>query len=660
MQTSIPTSIETSLLQHLNEAQTRAVLQTEGPSLIVAGPGSGKTRVITYRMAHMIKNLGHNPRQIIAVTFTNRAAREMLNRTIDLVGETGNIPDIRTFHSLCAKILRADGDRIRLHPRFTIYDDDDQTGVIRHCLRQLGLKDERPGDWLERISKAKSKLLNPSQAAQAVANEDSALMLQKIYQAYQDDLTRARAVDFDDLIMLTVTMLRNSREGRRKYQQNHTHLMVDEFQDTNHAQYELCRLLSDEHRNICVVGDPDQSIYGWRSAEPENINRFQEDFPNCVTTALGENYRSTKNIVTASHSLIRRNPRPIDNLLYTNNHRGPELSYELFYDEQDEATAIVDEINLLSTEREYSPGDCAVLYRTNAASKPIEEACLHSAMKYRIIGGTSFYRRKEVRDTMAYLKLLVNRYDRIAFGRVINTPPRGLGAKSLASVNDWAHQLGIPVYDALEQIANGLGQPPKFSKRAVASVRSFIVTMDLMREAAQELPCDQLLQYLLRETGMDQLITESSDTTNDRWANIQTLISTAARNHTGPAVNNLEEFLENAALLAQDENEEHDADALTLITLHKSKGTEYPVIFMIGLEEGTLPHKRSLSTPREIQEERRLCYVGITRAKERLYLSRTRRTRSYRNYEEDSTGPLTTESRFLEEMLDISTEEDRP
>ena len=658
MQTSIQTSIETSLLQHLNEAQTRAVLQTQGPSLIVAGPGSGKTRVITYRMAHIIKNLGHNPSQIIAVTFTNRAAREMLNRTIDLVGETGNIPDIRTFHSLCAKILRSDGERIQLHPRFTIYDDDDQTSVMRHCMRQLGLKDERPRDWLERISKAKSKLLNPAQAAQALNNTESALLFRKIYQAYQDDLTRARAVDFDDLIMLTVTMLRNSREARRKYQQNHTYLMVDEFQDTNHAQYELCRLLSGEHRNICVVGDPDQSIYGWRSADPENINRFQEDFPDCVTTALGENYRSTKTIVAASASLIRRNPRPIDNVLYTNNKSGPRISYEVFYDELDEATAIVDEINLLSTERDYSPGDCAVLYRTNAASKPIEEACLHSAMKYRIIGGTSFYRRKEVRDTMAYLRLLVNRHDRVAFGRVINTPPRGLGAKSLASVTEWAHQLGIPVYDALDQISNGLGQPPKFAKKAASSVRNFIETMDLMREAAQDTPCDQLIQLLLRETGLDQLITDSSDTTNDRWANIQTLISTAARNHTGPAVNNLEDFLENAALLAQDENEEYDADALTLITLHKSKGTEYPVIFMIGLEEGTLPHKRSLSTPREIQEERRLCYVGITRAKEHVYVSRTRRTRSYRSYEEDSTGPSTTESRFIEEMFDLPNEED--
>ena len=624
----------------------------------MAGPGSGKTRVITYRMAHIIKNLGHNPRQIIAVTFTNRAAKEMLNRTIDLVGDTGNIPDIRTFHSLCAKILRSDGERIQLHPRFTIYDDDDQTGVMRHCLRQLGLKDERPGDWLERISKAKSRLLNPAQAAQAVTNTESALQLRRIYQAYQDDLTRARAVDFDDLIMLTVTMLRNSRDGRRKYQQNHTYLMVDEFQDTNHAQYELCRLLSGEHRNICVVGDPDQSIYGWRSADPENINRFQEHFPDCVTTALGENYRSTKTIVAASDSLIRRNPRPIDNVLYTNNKRGARISYQVFYDETDEATTIVDEINLLSNERGYSPGDCAVLYRTNAASKPIEEACLHSAMKYRIVGGTSFYRRKEVRDTMAYLKLLVNRYDRVAFGRVINTPPRGLGPKTLASVTEWAHQLGIPVYDALDQISNGLGQPPKFAKKAASSVRDFIVTMDLMREAAQDTPCDQLIQFLLRETGLDQLITDSSDTTNDRWANIQTLISTAARNHTGPAVNNLEDFLENAALLAQDENEEYDTDALTLITLHKSKGTEYPVIFIIGLEEGTLPHKRSLSTPREIQEERRLCYVGITRAKDRVYISRTRRTRSYRSYEEDSTGPYTKESRFIEEMFDVPNEED--
>ena len=394
------TAIQPDILADLNEVQRRAVTTTDGPALIVAGPGSGKTRVITHRIAHIIANLEHHPRNIIAVTFTNRAAREMQDRTVALIGHQSELPEIRTFHSLCAKFLRADGDRIGLVRNFSIYDDDDQMGLMRFCLRSMGLRDERPSDWLERISKAKTQLMGPAEAAAAQTNPKTASLLRQIYQMYQSELQRARAADFDDLIMLTVHMLRNSQEARRKHQNNHLFLMVDEFQDTNLAQYALCRLLAQQHRNICVVGDPDQSIYSWRSAEPENIQKFLADYPDSNTVALGENYRSTKSIVNASHRLIIHNPRQLPNPLFTNKPTGTELSYETFYDESEEAQTIIDEINLLKENEQYTPGDCAVLYRTNAASRPIEEACLHAGMQYRIIGATTFYRRKEVRDTL--------------------------------------------------------------------------------------------------------------------------------------------------------------------------------------------------------------------------------------------------------------------
>ena len=645
------TAIQPDVLKDLNQVQRQAVVSTEGPTLIVAGPGSGKTRVITHRIAHIIANLEHHPKNIIAVTFTNRAAREMLDRTALLIGDRSELPEIRTFHSLCAKILRADGDRIDLPRNFTIYDDDDQTNLLRYCLRSMNLKDERPNEWLERISKAKTQLMGPAEAARNYPNPKHAAKLRQIYQMYQDELHRARAADFDDLIMLTVNMLRNSQEARNKYQQNHLYFMVDEFQDTNLAQYELCKLLTAHHNNICVVGDPDQSIYSWRSAEPENINKFLTDFDQANLITLGENYRSTRRIVDASHSLILRNPRPIPNPLFTNNPIGPDISYETFQDESEEAQTIIEEIKLLREEERYSPGQCAVLYRTNAASRPIEEACLHAGLQYRIVGATTFYRRKEIRDTLAYLKLLLNRHDRIAFSRVINTPPRGLGQKSLQILAQRAQEAGQPVYSFMELIARDFEIPKGLGKKAINSITQFIQTMDLMRHASAELSCQELILTILRETKLDEQIMDSSDTTNDRWANVQTLISTAARNHSGPASENLEDFLEQAALMAQEDNEDPQADALTLITLHKAKGTEYPVVFIIGLEEGTLPHKKSLNAPKDIQEERRLFYVGVTRAQQKLYISNTRRTRSFRHFEEEATGPFTKESRFLDELF---------
>ena len=646
------TAIAKDGLKDLNEAQRQAVINTEGPCLIVAGPGSGKTRVITHRIVHLIENLERDPRDIVAVTFTNRAAREMLDRASGMLGHTRHLPEIKTFHSLCAKRLRIDGEVIGLAKNFSILDDDDQAKVMRAILTDMNLKGEKPRDWLDRISKAKSKLMAPTEAANATRDPDTKRLLRIIYQRYQNELERCRGVDFDDLIMLTVRLLQESPEARARIQNSHRYLMVDEFQDTNVAQYELCKLLSQRHRNICVVGDPDQSVYSWRSAEPRNIEWFQRDHPGCVTTALGQNYRSTGRIVESADCLIRNNPRLVENSLFTENGPGREIGYEVFGDEDEEAETIVREIRLLTREHGYQPNDCAVLYRTNAASRPIEKACLDAGVRYRIIGGTTFYRRKEVRDTLAYLRLMENQYDRMALDRVINTPPRKLGPKSLNVLNAWSREMGVPMYEGLERITRYQEGPRNLPKSAVRPISDFVGTLDMLRRAASEMPLHELIHTLLRETRLDELIHEGSTETNDRWENIVTLMATAEKHHSGPANANLGDFLENAALMAQEDFDEATDEAVTLITLHKSKGTEYPIVFITGLEEGTLPHNKSLYSEEQINEERRLCYVGITRAKERLYLSRTGRTRSFRRFEEEETGNRAAESRFIAEIFE--------
>ena len=370
-----------------------------------------------------------------------------------------------------------------------------------------------------------------------------------------------------------------------------------------------------------------------------------------MTTALGQNYRSTSHIVECADSLIRNNPRLIENSLFTENGPGREIGYEVFVDEEDEAETIVQEIRLLTREHGYRPSDCAVLYRVNAASRPIEKACLDAGIRYRIIGGTNFYRRKEVRDTLAYLRLLENKYDRLALDRVINTPPRKLGPKSLSTLEAYSRQTGTAMYEALERIARYQELPKGLPKNALPHISDFIGTLETLRAEATHLPIHELIATVLRETRLDEVIHEASTETNNRWENISTLMATAEKHHIGPAARNLEEFLENAALMSQEDYEDGPDDAITLITLHKSKGTEYPIVFVTGLEEGTLPHNRSLFSAEQVNEERRLCYVGITRAKEMLYLSRTGRPRSFRRYEEEDTGNRAGESRFIGEIF---------
>ena len=610
------------------------------------------------------------PWRILAVTFTNKAAREMRERLDRLMMGSGEAVTMGTFHAVCARILRRHGERVGLDRNFTIYDQDDQIDAIKAAM-QLADIDPRsynPRALLSRISAAKSNLHDSRQLAQSAHDSDDEYgahwidVCARIYHYYEEALTRQNALDFDDLLMRTAQLLESSPEVKAQYHDRYQHLLIDEFQDTNVAQYRLARLLTGPHRNLCVVGDPDQSIYSWRNADIRNILSFQTDFPDAQVISLGENYRSTKNILNAAASVIATNRERIERELYTNNPAGSHLTLHEAYSEEDEAAWAVDEVARLTKSGQFRSGDCAIMYRINAQSRAFEDQCMRQGIPYRLVGGVRFYHRKEIKDTLCYLRVIYNPGDEVSLQRIINTPPRGIGAKTVQVLSGHAARNGMTTRAAMTDITAARTEsrpcPIDVTARAARAIADLSVTLDRLGDAARELPVADLLDRVLDMSGLAKHI-HAQDDGDERWENILELRG-LAEDYGPPAdgsIDGLSAFLERVSLVSDVDQYEQSEDALTLITLHQAKGLEFPVVMIAGLEEGLLPHSRSMDTPREIEEERRLCYVGMTRAMERLYLLRAFRRRY------PSAGGVSLPSRFLEDVPDdllASPSVDRP
>jgi len=615
------------ILSDLNPAQREAVEMISGPVLILAGPGSGKTRVITQRIAYLMRVCQVSPRRIMAVTFTNKAAREMEERLRNLVSGSLDNLTIGTFHAICARILRIDGRAINVDSHFVIYDDDDQISLIKRALKELNLDPNQyaPRAIQSAISAAKSQLMTPADYLQH-SHSYFEEVVNRVYERYQQLLTASNALDFDDLLMKTEQLFRNNPELLARYQSRYLHILVDEFQDTNLVQYELVKLLAGKYRNICVVGDPDQSIYSWRSADLRNILNFEEDYPKAKVILLEQNYRSTKMILEAASRVIAANQQRKPKKLWTENEEGQPTVVAEAYNEQEEAQFVVSEIDNLMRRGEVRAGDCAVMYRTNAQSRALEEAFMRYGMPYRLVAGTRFYERREVKDILAYLRVIHNPYDNVSLLRVINVPSRGIGDRSLLELSQWARSQGVAEYQALQLLveaseAGAAADRISFSPRLVRSLTAFARMMTGFVERSKELKIVELFDLVVANSGYQGYVTSMVDG-EERWENILELRTAVQEYRDLPPQEGLAAFLEGVALVADIDGLDSGVDAATLITLHQAKGLEFPVVFIVGMEEGILPHFRSFDDPVQMEEERRLCYVGITRARQRAYLVR--------------------------------------
>ena len=643
-------TIGSGLLEGLNPAQKDAVETVDGPLLIVAGPGSGKTRVITHRIAYLVREYGVSPYNILAMTFTNKAAKEMRERLDRLVGSRSDTLTVGTFHSFCAKLLRIDGHCLGLEPNYTIYDADDQTTIIKQSmeLAEVDPKRNPPRAVLSTISKAKNLMWDSQTMLKNAVDNYFEEICARVYHHYEEILTRNNSLDFDDLLMKSVQLLREFPEVRRKYQERYQFIMVDEFQDTNVSQYQLARYLGEAHQNVCVVGDPDQSIYSWRSADIRNILSFQNDYPKAKTITLDQNYRSTATILDAAKNLISINGLRIQKDLFTDNLKGELIEIREAYDEGEEASFVISEAERLVREKGFKAGDCAVMYRINAQSRALEEACLHKGAKYRLVGGIRFYKRREVKDLMAYLHMIHNPLDDVNVGRVINVPPRGIGAKSMQRLADWAHSHEMALFSAMQQIASarlaGEECPVGITQKAANSLSDFAILIEKLIELSKQTPVVDLVDRVVEDTGFRTFIQNSEDRPQERWENIIELRNTALEFNAETPPDGLTTLLERLALVADVDSYEDAEDSITLITLHQAKGLEFPVVFIVGMEEGLLPHSRSLDNEDQLEEERRLCYVGMTRAEKRLYL-----TRAFRRSIFGATRPGEA-SRFLRDI----------
>lgn len=637
------------ILSSLNPAQREAVTTVKGPILVLAGPGSGKTRVLTHRVAYLIRECRVAPFNILAVTFTNKAAREMRERLMQLVGEA-NLNDltIGTFHATCARFLRRDGERVGLGRGFVIYDEDDQAVLIKQVLKELNLDDKiyRPGAVLGAIGKAKNDLIPPDQYIPPSYWHEA---VGRAYTRYQQLLLENNAADFDDLIMATVHLLRENRDVLERYQDRFTYLHVDEFQDTNVAQYVLMKLLADKYQNLFCVGDEDQSIYGWRGADYRNVLRFSQDFLNAQVKLLEQNYRSTQTILDVAQAIIRKNPSRHAKQLWTENTQGIPLTLFEAYDQDEEAAFVADEITRL-TKRGYRQCEIAVFYRTNAQSRAIEDAFVRRGMPYQLVGATRFYQRREVKDLLAYLRLIYNPNDSVAFNRILNVPPRGIGKNTVDNLARWAEKLrvspcallqmlkaqtqdGRPTTDDGQSRSSDVRLPSladdAFDARSRKALVAFVNLIDEFIAARSEKQLAELLGRVVLKTGYEPYLRDGSAEGEDRWGNVVELERVTSKYTSAAADVTLMQFLEEVALVADVDTMREDVNAPTLMTLHTAKGLEFGVVFIVGLEEGLFPHARSFEDPAQMEEERRLCYVGITRAREKLYLVRAFRRAFY-------------------------------
>ena len=627
------------VLATLNSAQREAVETIEGPVLILAGPGSGKTRVIAHRVAYLTKVCGIHPHRIMAVTFTNKAAREMRERLEQLLGQAVEALTLGTFHAICARILRREGKAIGLNPSFVIYDEEDQLSLIKQALEELNLdpKQYAPRALHSAISAAKSRLISPKDYVQWV-NSYFEEIVHRVYQRYQQLLSQGQAADFDDLLMKTVQLFQDHPQILDRYQSRYIHILVDEFQDTNIVQYMLIKQLAGKYHNLCVVGDPDQSIYSWRFADLRNILSFEKDYPEAKVVLLEQNYRSTKTILEAASDIISANMQRKPKNLWTENEAGTPVTIIESYSAEEEAQSVVNEIERLASQQ-ISLKDCAVMYRVNAQSRALEEAFMRYGVPYKLVGGTRFYRRREVKDIIAYLRLIHNPQDNVSLARIINIPGRGIGQRTLSQLQAGARTHDTSLYEALKQMVEEKALSPHITQ----ALAGFAALIAKLITKSRELSFAELLDELLEHTRYREYILEKEGG-EERWENVMELKSVAKEYDELNPEEALATFLEKVSLVADIDELDEKADAVVLITSHQAKGLEFPVVFISGLEEGILPHRKSFDDPGEMEEERRLCYVGITRAMKRVYL-----LRSYRRslFGGSSANPP---SRFLQDI----------
>ena len=614
-----------SLLDALNEPQRQAVMATDGPLLILAGAGSGKTRVLTHRTAYLIEECGVNPYNIMAITFTNKAAGEMRERIDQMVGYGSESIWVCTFHSTCVRILRRYIDRLGFGTNFTIYDSDDQKTLMKDICKRLEIdtKMYKEKMFLSAISSAKDELIDPIEFETRAAGDYVKRKQAQVYREYQQALKQNNALDFDDLIMKTVELFKLDKEVLASYQDRFRYIMVDEYQDTNTAQFELIRLLALKYQNLCVVGDDDQSIYKFRGANIYNILNFEHHFPDATVIKLEQNYRSTQNILDAANAVIANNQGRKEKRLWTDNGAGDKITFEQLDTAAEEADFVARDIARRVRKGEYQYKDCAILYRTNAQSRLFEERFITANIPYKIFGGVNFYARKEVKDLLAYLKTIDNGQDELAVRRIINIPKRGIGAASINKVALYAQEQEISFYDALcvaEQVP-GLG-------KAAAKIRPFVLFIQSMKAKAKLLSVADLLQEVIETTGyVRELEAEGTDEAEARIENIDELISKAVDYAEGEEAPTLNGFLENVALVADIDSFDENSDYVVLMTLHSAKGLEFPNVYLAGLEDGLFPSYMSITSDNsqaEIEEERRLAYVGITRAKKNLTITSAR------------------------------------
>jgi DNA helicase-2/ATP-dependent DNA helicase PcrA len=629
-------------LEQLNPQQRKAITAGDGPVLVLAGPGSGKTRVLTQRIAYLIAYEGVRPYQILAVTFTNKAAREMESRVEDLLGDQATQGMmIGTFHSTCARVLRREADLLPVGANYVIFDADDQVRLVKSIIREFNLNEKlyRPHSVHAAISNAKNELIGADDYPTATYRDE---IVKRVYVEYQKRLIASNAVDFDDLLVYTAQLLEGDPEVREKYAQRFRHVLVDEFQDTNIAQYVLIKHLASAHKNIFVVGDPDQSIYRWRGADWRNVQRFEQDFPDAQVILLEQNYRSKQNILDAAMGVIDHARNRRRKQLFTERGEGEKLFYYEAPDDYAEASFVVDTIAQLVASDQFEPGECAVMYRTNAQSRLLEEAFLNARLPYRLVGAQRFYGRREVKDMMAYLRLAYNANDEASLSRIINVPTRGIGSKTLTSLYTAARSIGLTPGAIALDLARGSDSPywEQFSSRAAIALGDFGVMLANWRAAAQTNTVTELFDQIITDIGYKDYLDDGTEEGAERWENVNELRRLTQEYITRA----LDEFLQDVALISDQDTLTDTVNAPTLLTLHAAKGLEFGAVFIVGLDDGLLPHNRSFDEPEEMEEERRLFYVGITRAKDKLYLIRSVQ-RGGRGYAEE-TYP----SRFLDDI----------
>lgn len=632
------------ILQSLNPVQKEAASCTEGPLLILAGAGSGKTRVLTHRIAYLIDEKGVNPWNIMAITFTNKAAQEMRDRVDRLVEFGAESIWVATFHSSCVRILRRYIDRLGYDNHFTIYDTDDQKSIIRKAVKELDLdpKQYREGPLLGVISAAKNEMIEPQDFETQAGGDFRMCQEAKIYKAYQKTLIDNNAVDFDDLLLLTVRLLRENRDILEAYQERLRYIMVDEYQDTNSVQFELIRLISGKYHNLCVVGDDDQSIYKFRGADITNILSFEETFPGAKVVKLEQNYRSTNNILEAANAVIANNAHRKEKHLWSENGEGKEVSFIHYETAYGEAEDVIDKIQTEVHMGKHQYQDCAILYRTNAQSRAFEEKCIKKSVPYRLVGGVNFYQRQEIKDILAYLKTIDSGRDDLSVTRIVNVPKRGIGQVTLNKLAVYASEHGMRLFQAMEQVEqiSGIG-------KAADKIKGFVNQIMVFRALAKELDAAELIESILEQTGyLEELEKLEEDKAQAKQENLEEFQNKAADYYANHDEAALTDFLEEVALVADIDNMDSEADSLTLMTLHSAKGLEFPVVYMTGMEEGLFPSYMSMNSgdPGDIEEERRLCYVGITRAMQQLTLTAAKQRMVHGNIQYSAI------SRFVKEL----------